>query len=77
MPSLTSIPEANSSFNASNNKLSVTNVNYLLNKLVSISPALTDIYISLYNQNPIAPPSGQGITDKNTLIANGNDVSTD
>jgi hypothetical protein len=78
LPSLTiDITEANYTFRAISNKLSVTNVNYLLNKLVSISPALTGKYIELYGQNPIAPPSGQGITDKNTLIANGNNVYTD
>jgi hypothetical protein len=75
LPSLAGI--TTTGFSAYNNKLSITNVNYLLNKLVSISPALTGKSISLYGQNPSAPPSGQGITDKETLIANGNYVSTD
>jgi hypothetical protein len=77
LPSLSGIPSAANNFNAEGNKLSVINVNYLLNKLVSISPALTSKNIYLGAQNPPAPPSGQGITDKNTLIANGNYVSTD
>lgn len=75
--SLPSLIGMSGGFNSSNNKLSVTNVNYLLNKLVSISPALTGVDVNLSGQNPIAPPSGQGITDKNTLIANGNTVVTD
>jgi hypothetical protein len=33
--------------------------------------------IVLNNQNPLAPPSGAGITAKNWLIANGNTVFTD
>lgn len=77
LPSLTGTIEGYSTFYAGSNKLSVTNVNYLLNKLVSISPAITGKDIYLGSQNPPAPPSGQGITDKNTLIANGNTVNTD
>ena len=76
MPSLTGYT-GNFTFNTEFNKLSVTNVNYLLNKLVSISPSITGKDIRLSGQNPPAPPSGQGITDKNTLIANGNTVNTD
>ncbi len=65
----------NTSFNFSGNKLPSSQVNYLLGKLVSITPALTGKSFSL-TQNPSAPPTGQGISDKATLIANGNTVST-
>lgn len=56
-------------------KLPTDEVNYLLNKLVSISPMISGKSIHL-RQNPTAAPSGQGLIDKNTLIANGNSVST-
>ncbi|MDP2387513.1 MAG: hypothetical protein Q8M29_14140 [Bacteroidota bacterium] len=72
-PALTSF---GNSFNASGCKLSVASVNALLAKLVSI-PALTGKTISLNSQTPMAPPSGQGVTDKATLITNGNTVNTD
>jgi hypothetical protein len=65
------------SFNATDNKLPSSNINSLLNKLVSITPSLTGVYMDLSQQTPLAPPTGQGITDKNTLIANGNTVTTD
>jgi hypothetical protein len=77
-PNLTSITGgSNANFNLSNNKLSVSAVNNILLKLVNISPTLTGKFINLNNQTPIAPPSGQGITDKATLITNGNTVTTD
>jgi len=60
-----------------NNKLSVSAVNYILATLVALSPTLTGRDIRLNNQTPLAPPSGQGITDKATLITNGNTVTTD
>lgn len=50
-------------------------VNSILAKLVAISPILTGANI-LLNQNPSAAPTGQGITDKNTLTSRGNMVST-
>lgn len=55
--------------------LSSEEVNYLLSQLTSIDPPISNrnIYLS---QHPGAPPTGQGILDKNTLINNGNYVST-
>ncbi len=67
----------NSGFNTSNNKLPSANINYLLNKFVSISPSLSGKTLYFDNQLPAAPPTGQGITDKATLVLNGNDVYTD
>lgn len=54
--------------------LNVAAVNAILAKLVAITPQITGANINLY-QNPTALPTGQGITDKNTLISRGNTVS--
>lgn len=60
------------------NHLSSGSVNSILAQLVSIKPTLKNIpTIELNYQNPAAKPTGQGITDKATLISNGNSVSTD
>ena len=63
-------------FNAQNNALPVSQINYLLNKLTSVNtnPGKT---IDLSNQNPAATPTGQGIIDKQTLINSGFLVITD
>lgn len=58
-----------------NNALSVTTINALLNQMLSVSPKGS--YIFLNGQTPPAPPSGQGILDKQTLINGGNTVETD
>ena len=50
-------------------------VNTVLAKCVA--SGVTTCLISLDGQTPSAPPSGQGITDKATLIGNGNSVTTD
>lgn len=52
-------------------------VNSLLAKMASISPAISGKTIDLSNNTPPAPPTGQGITDANTLTAAGNSVITD
>ena len=74
-PALTSIGVSQLQF--ANNKLPTNQINAILAKLVAITPALTGKNINLYNQTPLAPPSGQGITDKATLVTNGNNVYTD
>lgn len=61
---------------AINGKLPSSNINVLLNNFVSITPSITGRQL-LMRQNPPAPPTGQGITDKATLIANGNTLQTD
>lgn len=58
------------------NALPSSQINVLLNKLLTVTPA-TGKYISLGNQIPPAPPTGQGIIDKQTLINAGNNVNTD
>ena len=74
LPALASVSNA---FACQFNAMPSATINSLLGTLVAISPALTGKYISLDGQTPSAPPTGQGITDKATLIANGNNVYTD
>jgi hypothetical protein len=58
-----------------NNALPSSEVNLILNRLLNLTSKQN--YIELQNQNPKAPPTGQGILDKATLINNGNNVATD
>jgi hypothetical protein len=58
------------------NALSSSQINTILNKLLTVT-LTTGTYIGLNNQIPPAPPTGQGITDKATLINAGNNVQTD
>jgi hypothetical protein len=59
------------------NHLSSATINAHLAKLVASNvDAFTMSYTST-SQNPPAPPTGQGITDKDTLISRGWSVSTD
>lgn len=63
-------------FDCSFNALPESQINTLLAKLttVNLNPGKT---IDVSNQNPPAPPTGQGLTDKQTLINNGFIVLTD
>lgn len=63
-------------FNATNNALPVSQINYLLNKLTSVNTN-TGKTIDLSNQNPVAAPTGQGIIDRQSLINSGFIVITD
>lgn len=80
IPSLSVINPNNSNFsyyfNAKNNALPSSQINYLLNKLTSVNnnPGKE---IHLEEQNPPAPPTGQGLIDKQTLSTNGFNVITD
>ena len=60
----------------SNNALPTSKINSLLNKFLTVSPTVQK-NIDLSNQNPLAPPTGQGLIDKQTLINTGNSVITD
>jgi hypothetical protein len=71
-PALTS----NNSIYLAFNALTTTNINSLLNKMLTVSPTVLK-YIELNYQTPPAPPTGQGIIDKQTLIDSGNTVYTD
>jgi hypothetical protein len=65
------------SFSASSNSLPSSQINSILAMIVSwgSTPNLNFIYIQ--SQTPPAPPTGNGITDKATLIAAGKYVVTD
>lgn len=65
------------SISLSNNKFTSETVNRMLSHLVSINPSISGKPINLSNQTPTAPPTGQGMTDKAILEANGNTVTTD
>ncbi len=71
-PSLTS----NSGIYLRNNALTTSNINSLLNKMLTVSPTVPK-NIELYGQTPPAPPTGQGIIDRQTLLNAGNTVYTD
>jgi hypothetical protein len=63
-------------FQAQSNALPSSEINNLLNKLLSVTPT-TGVSIYLNGQTPAAPPTGAGITAKATLITNGQFVTTD
>lgn len=65
-----------SDFRAQENKLPSSQINALLNKFLTSTPAKTKT-IYLHQQDPPAPPTGQGIIDKQTLNNAGNYVETD
>jgi hypothetical protein len=58
------------------NALPSSQINTLLNKFLTTLPS-SGKFISLNSQKPPAPPTGQGIIDKQTLINAGNSVYTD
>ena len=66
----------NSNINLSGNALTSNSVNSILNKFLTVLPA-SGKNIILEGQNPPAPPTGQGLIDKQTLITAGNQVYTD
>jgi hypothetical protein len=73
LPSLTSIEFG---FNLRSNALTSSFINSFLNKLLTVTPS-TGKYVQLDHQNPPAPPTGQGLIDKETLNNSGNSVFTD
>lgn len=75
LPSLNNIA-GNHIIDLSSNKLSSSSVNSFLHKLLTVTPS-SGKSIGLSGQNPPAPPTGQGILDKTTLINSGNSVITD
>ncbi|PXY39012.1 hypothetical protein DMB65_19785 [Flavobacterium cheongpyeongense] len=58
------------------NALSSSQVNLILSRILNITPA-TGKNINIGGQIPPAPPTGQGIVNKTTLINTGNNVITD
>jgi hypothetical protein len=63
-------------FDLNGNKLPSTQINALLSRFVAINPPLSGKIFDL-RQSVAAPPTGQGLIDKATLIARPNTVSTD
>lgn len=76
LPSLSSVYNQQASLNFDNNALPSSQVNLILSRILNISPAAGK-YIQLQGQTPPAPPTGQGLIDKATLISRGNDVASD
>jgi hypothetical protein len=62
--------------NFANNALTSNTINSLLNKFLTVLPA-SEKYIGLHGQTPPAPPTGQGLIDRLTLVNTGNYVYTD
>ena len=76
LPALTKI-ESGSLF-AGSNSLPSSAVNSLLNKFLTVQTTNTALLsLDLSGQTPPAPPTGQGIIDKQTLLNAGNYVVTD
>lgn len=76
MPSLTSVSKSQASLSFGNNALPSSQINLILSRLINITPK-SNVYIELAKQTPPAPPTGQGIIDKTTLINRGSSVYTD
>lgn len=74
IPALTTIGPSNVQLNG--NKLPSTQINALLNKFVTMTPLVAGKTFDLQQAVPAAP-TGQGLTDKATLIARPNTVITD
>ncbi|MBL0358951.1 MAG: leucine-rich repeat protein [Chitinophagaceae bacterium] len=72
-PNLTSI-RANEFYYFRGNRLPSSKVNEILAKLVVTHPTVSTIILT---QVVAAPPTGQGVTDKATLVNWGNTVTTD
>lgn len=76
LPLLATVYDGEASLNFNRNALSSSQVNLILSRILNISPS-SGKYIQLQGQNPPAPPTGQGIVNRTTLINAGNDVRTD
>jgi hypothetical protein len=77
MPSLIYVGNA---INFYNNALPSSQINAYLNKLVSILVSIPNWpggFNNFGGQTPPAPPTGQGITDKQTLFNLGYTIFTD
>jgi hypothetical protein len=71
------LKEIEYALNLNANALPSTQINSILNKLLSVTFLDSSSYYITLNQSPPAPPSGQGIIDKATLINKGIYLSTD
>lgn len=57
------------------NALPSSQINLILSRLLNLTSEKN--FIDLSGQNPLAPPTGQGIIDKATLISRNFSVNTD
>ena len=62
--------------NLGSNALPTSKINLLLHQMLTVSPTVQKSIV-LSSQAPPAPPTGQGVIDKQTLINAGNEVFTD
>lgn len=69
------LPSSINQIYISNNKLSTNSINNFL--ISEDAKNLTNKSYNVGNQSPFAPPSGAGITAKQSLISRGNQVNTD
>ncbi len=69
-------PDPYAAINLQSNALTSTAVNNILHKLLTATPA-TGMSYRLNGQTPLAPPTGQGLVDKQTLNSMSNTVITD
>ncbi|MDQ6529068.1 hypothetical protein [Flavobacterium sp. LHD-85] len=76
LPLLSSVYNYQTSLVFTKNALPSSQINLILSRILSISPA-GGKYIDMNGQNPPAPPTGQGLIDKATLLNKGNAVTTD
>ncbi|AWI25929.1 hypothetical protein HYN49_08465 [Flavobacterium pallidum] len=75
-PQLQQVGSAGKRLVFSYSALPSSQINYLLNKVLNAAPA-SGKYLQLQSQTPPAPPTGQGIVDKQAMISAGNTVQTD
>lgn len=74
---ISNLTSISTSLNASGNSFPSTEVNKLLSLFNNKVTFTGSKNIYLFSQTPNAPPTGQGIIDKNALIAKGFSVTTD
>ncbi|WJS93065.1 hypothetical protein NYQ10_13300 [Flavobacterium johnsoniae] len=74
LPALSVVTDQSITLDFTRNALSSSQVNLILKRLLNLS---SNTGVRLDGQNPPAPPTGQGITDKATLIGRGVTVNTD
>jgi hypothetical protein len=76
LPVLSTVYDGEASLYFDKNALPSSQVNLILSRILNISP-VSGKYINVGGQTPPAPPTGQGIVSKTTLINTGNNVTTD
>ena len=74
LPSLSTIADKDTTLDFTSNALPSSQINLILSRFLNLSSFKG---VRLENQKPSAPPTGQGVTDKATLIGRGSSVTTD